>query len=174
MENPGVQGWPDRATLTNRQGLFITHEPIGLSMLTVGFEYMADIIDNLIQHVVHCLIIFDLPVTIQKVIFEFTIQTIRSCTLLWIWEFCYIEEIEFLTYKIFFLGSSPILRSIPLALKPFNGMTILFPLNLYRQQLYTQSFSAFRTLGDCRFGRMICTIHKSRLTVSYAKIIFSA
>lgn len=77
MENPGVQGWPDRATLTNRQGLFITHEPIGLSMLTVGFEYMADIIDNLIQHVVHCLIIFDLPVTIQKVIFEFTIQTIR-------------------------------------------------------------------------------------------------
>lgn len=127
MENPGVQGWPDRATLTNRQGLFITHEPIGLSMLTVGFEYMADIIDNLIQHVVHCLIIFDLPVTIQKVIFEFTIQTIRSCTLLWIWEFCYIEEIEFLTYKIFFLGSSPILRSIPLALKPFNGMTILFP-----------------------------------------------
>ncbi|EFR56699.1 hypothetical protein HMPREF9720_0250 [Alistipes sp. HGB5] len=40
--------------------------------------------------------------------------------------------------------------------------------------LYTQSFSAFRTLGDCRFGRMICTIHKSRLTVSYAKIIFSA
>ena len=135
MENPGVQGWPDRATLTNRQGLFITHEPIGLSMLTVGFEYMADIIDNLIQHVVHCLIIFDLPVTIQKVIFEFTIQTIRSCTLLWIWEFCYIEEIEFLTYKIFLLGSSPILRSIPLALKPFNGMTILFPLNLYRQHI---------------------------------------